>query len=88
MVTAADQMTGAVPQAREDGTVADAMELVRSRNWEEVGHVYLVDKESRLAGQVPIERLLTAPPDMRLGDLRGNPPLFVQAGEMGPTRSP
>jgi magnesium transporter len=79
MATAADLMTAAVPQAREDSTVTETMELLRSRTWVEVGHVYLVDNESQLAGQVPIERLLTAPPDVRLNTLRGDPPLIVRS---------
>lgn len=85
MATATDLMTAAVPQAREDSTVADAMELLRGRTWAEVGHVYLVDSTSRLAGQVPIERLLTAPPDVRLNTLRGDPPLIVRAGDNAET---
>ena len=79
MATAADMMTATVPQAREDNTVADAMELLRSLTWSEVGHVYVVDNASRLVGQVPIERLLTASPDIRLDALRGDPPLIVRA---------
>jgi hypothetical protein len=33
MATAADLMTATVPQAREDNTVADAMELLQSLTW-------------------------------------------------------
>jgi len=39
MATAADLMTATVPQARADGTVGDAMKLLQSRTWAEVGHV-------------------------------------------------
>ncbi len=85
MATAADLMTAAVPQACEDSTVTDAMKLLLSRTWIEVGHVYLVDSRSRLAGQVPIERLLTASPDVRLNELRGDPPLIVRAGDNAET---
>lgn len=85
MATAADLMTAAVPQAREDGTVADAIKLLRSQTWAEVGHVYMVDEAAQLAGQVPIERLLTAPPDVRLNELRGDPPLIVRVGDNAET---
>ncbi|MDZ4856140.1 MAG: magnesium transporter [Nitrospirota bacterium] len=85
MATAVDLMTTAVPQTREDSTAADAMELLRSRTWAEVGHLYLVDSASRLAGQVPIERLLAAPPNVRLNTLRGDPPLIVRAGDNAET---
>ena len=85
MATAADLMTATVPQARADGTVADAMKLLQSRTWAEVGHVYVVDHALRLAGQVPIERLLTASPEIRLDALRGDPPLIVRAGDNAET---
>jgi magnesium transporter len=85
MATAADLMTATVPQAHKDGTVADAMKLLRSRTWAEVGHVYVVDGASQLIGQVPIERLLTVSPDIRLDALHGDPPLIVQAGDNAET---
>jgi magnesium transporter len=85
MATAADLMTATVPQARVDGTVADAMKLLQSRTWAEVGHVYVVDHALQLAGQVPIERLLAASPDIRLDALRGDPPLIVRAGDNAET---
>jgi magnesium transporter len=85
MATAADLMTATVPQVREDGTVADTMKLLQSRTWAEVGHMYLLDNAARLAGQVPMERLLTASPDVRLDALRGDPPLIVQAGDNAET---
>jgi magnesium transporter len=85
MATAADLMTAAVPQAREDGRVADVMELLRSRTWTEVGHVYVVDNAARLAGQVPIERLLIASSHTRLKELYGDPPLIVRVGDNAET---
>jgi magnesium transporter len=85
MATAADLMTATVPQARADGTVADAMKLLQSRTWAEVGHLYVVDHALRLAGQVPIERLLAASPEIRLDALRGDPPLIVRAGDNAET---
>jgi hypothetical protein len=85
MATAADLLIGAVPQAREDSTVADAMESLRGRTWTEVGHVYVVDNAARLTGQVPIERLLTASSHARLNELYGDPPLIVQVGDNAET---
>jgi magnesium transporter len=81
MTTAADLMTAAVPQAHPNASVADTMEALRSRSWDEVGYVYLLDERSQLVGQVPIERLLAAALDTRLDSVRGNPPLIVRADD-------
>ncbi|HJS65704.1 MAG TPA: magnesium transporter [Nitrospiraceae bacterium] len=85
MTTAADLMTAAVPQAPPNASVADTMEALRSRSWDEVGHVYLLDERSQLVGQVPIERLLAAALDTRLDSVRGNPPLIVRADDNAET---
>jgi magnesium transporter len=85
MATAADLMTAAVPQAHPNASVADTMEALRSRSWDEVGHIYLLDERSQLVGQVPIERLLAASLDMRLDSVRGNSPLIVRADDNAET---
>ena len=85
MTTAADLMTAAVPQAHPNASVADTMEALRSRPWDEVGHIYLLDERSQLVGQVPIERLLAAALDTRLDSVRGNPPLIVRADDNAET---
>jgi len=85
MTTAANLMTAVVPQALPNASVAETMEALRSRSWDEVGHIYLLDEQSQLVGQVPIERLLTARPDIRLNALRGDPPLIVRAGDNAET---
>ena len=85
MTTAADLMTAAVPQAHPNASVADTMEALRSRPWDEVGHVYLLNERSQLVGQVPIERLLAAALDTRLDSVRGNPPLIVRADDNAET---
>ena len=41
-------------------------------------HLYLIDDASVLTGQVPIERLIAAASETRLGDLRGDPPIEVR----------
>ena len=85
MATAADLMTAAVPQAHPNAGVAETVAALRSRSWDEAGHIYLLDAQSQLVGQVPIERLLVAPLDIRLDDLRGDPPLIVRSGDNAET---
>lgn len=88
MATAADLMTAAVPQAHPNAIVAETMEALRSRSWDEVGHIYLLDERSQLVGQVPIERPLVAPLDARLSSVRGNSPLIVRTGDDAETVAP
>jgi magnesium transporter len=71
-------MTVEVPKAAEDQTVSDLFSAIRQRPWEEFSHIYLVDCQSRLIGQVPIESLLTAQGGTKLSALRGAPPVEVQ----------
>ena len=85
MATAADLMTVSVPQVHLNAAVSETVEALRSRSWDEVGHIYLLDEQSRLIGQVPIERLLVAPIDIRLDDIRGDHPLIVRTGDNAET---
>ena len=85
MATAADLMTASIPQAHPNDVVSETVDILRSRSWDEAGHVYLLDERSRLIGQVPIERLLAAHSDARLDSLRGDPPLIVRAGDNAET---
>lgn len=85
MTTAADLMTALVPRASPEETVASALTSLRGAPWSEVGHLYLVDRRTRLVGQVPIERLFAAPPEQTLASLRGDPPIEVRAGENAET---
>jgi magnesium transporter len=85
MATAADLTTAAVPQAHPSAGVAETVEALRSRSWDEAGHIYLLDEQSQLVGQVPIERLLVAPLDRRLDALRGDQPLIVRSGDNAET---
>jgi magnesium transporter len=78
MATATDLMTTEVPTASEHQTASEALSALRQRSWEELSHVYLVDAQRRLKGQVPIEHLLTAEGGALLSTLRGNPPVEVQ----------
>jgi len=77
MPTAAELMTPSIPRASPGDTVAGVMAALRRHLPEEVSHLYLVDDASRLLGQVPVEVLITAPPETTLDGLRGDPPVEV-----------
>jgi magnesium transporter len=77
MPTAADLMTQAVPRAHPTDTVEAALAAIRRSRPQEAGHLYLIDDQSRLVGQVPIEALILAEPGDRLDGLRGDPPVEV-----------
>lgn len=85
MTTAADLMTPAVPRANPDQTAGQTLASLRERTWTEAGHIYLLDADARLIGQVPIETLLSAEMHRRLDDLRGAPPLEVSAEDNAET---
>jgi magnesium transporter len=70
-------MTPAVPRAGIEATAGEVLARLRGGRFEEVSHIYLVDEESRLLGQVPIERLFSADADTRLARLRGEPAVEV-----------
>jgi len=78
MATATDLMTTEVPRATERQTAGETLSALRRRSWDELSHVYLVDDQHRLTGQVPIERFLTAEGETALSGLRGAPPVVVQ----------
>jgi len=85
MVIATDLMTVEVPKAAEDQTVSELLSAIRQRPWEELSHIYLVDCQNRLIGQVPIESLLTAAGGTKLSALRGASPVEVQPDENAET---
>ena len=78
MATATDLMTGDVPKASGEQTADEVLSALRQGVWQELSHVYLVDDQNRLTGQVPIERLLTAEGPTPLRSLCGSPPITVQ----------
>ena len=78
MSTAVELMTTAVPRARLDETAGEALALLHRGHFDEVNHLYLVDEESHLLGQVPIERLLSASAEEPLDQLMGTPPVEVR----------
>jgi len=78
MTTAIDLMTSEIPRADGHETVAGLFAELQRGRWEEVSHVYLVDDQQRLLGQVPIERLLTADGSASAQSLQGDMPIEVQ----------
>lgn len=85
MTTAAELMTVDIPRGDKHLTVGDMVSALRRHTWEEVGHVYLVDDQAVLVGQVPIERLLQAKEHTALAELEGAPPIEVLPGDPAET---
>jgi len=85
MTTAAELMTVDIPRGDGHHTVGDMIATLRRHAWEEVGHVYLVDDQAALVGQVPIERLFQAKENTSLAELKGLPPLEVLPGDAAET---
>ncbi len=85
MRTAKELMTTSVPIARSDETTGFVLERLHRQKPEEASHVYLIDEASVLTGQVPIEWLIAAAPETRLGSLRGDPPIEVRPDENAET---
>ena len=55
-------------------TVDDALRRMRTFKEKELGAIYLMDKDGKLAGSVPLGELVTAQPDTKLKDIvRGVP---------------
>jgi len=78
MRTAADLMTIAEPKARPGETAGGVLGALRQRHLDEASHIYLVDGDSRLVGQVPVEMLVAAAPEAVLSSLCGDPPVEVR----------
>lgn len=85
MATAADLMTIDIPRSERFRTVGETIAALRGRTWDDVGHVYLVDDQAVLVGQVPIERLLLAKEQAALAELEGLPPIEVLPGDAAET---
>jgi magnesium transporter len=61
-----------VATLREEASVGEALEMIRGQGealGEKVVYFYVVDDEERLVGVLPTRRLLTSPPQTRLGDI-------------------
>lgn len=85
MATAADLMTLDIPRSDRHRTVGEMIAALRDHTWDEVGHIYLVDDQAALVGQVPIERLLQAKEQTYLAELEGSPPIEVLPGDAAET---
>lgn len=85
MATAADLMTLDIPRSDRHRTVGEMIAALRNHTWDEVGHIYLVDDQAGLVGQVPIERLLQAKEQTYLAELEGSPPIEVLPGDAAET---
>ncbi len=85
MATAVELMTPAIPRAYPHETVETALTHIRASGCREISHIYLLDPQSRLVGQVPIERALAAPPDTRLDTLTGSPAIEVHPEDRAET---
>jgi len=80
--TAGGIMTPDVVALEASATVADAAEQVRQANQAEDLHdVFVVDKERRLVGIVPLRRLVTAPRTTRLEQICDRKPVTVNIGD-------
>ena len=75
--TAAGRMTTDYVSVAADGTVDDAIEVLKAFQGspEAVANVYLVDPENRLMGSVPIVQIAIASTRMKLTDLSPEAPV-------------
>ena len=85
MTTASELMTVDIPRDNGHHMVGDIVATLQHHTWEEVGHVYLLDDQAALVGQIPIERLLQAKENTSLAELKGLPPIEVLPGDSAET---
>jgi magnesium transporter len=81
----AQLMTGSVPRAFPNQTVGEVLTAIKDFPSEEMGHVYLIDSQSHLVGQIPINILITAPVNEILENLVGTPPIQVRPEDAAET---
>lgn len=77
--TAGALMDGRITPFREDLTVAQALERMRTFKEKEFDQIYLMDREGRIAGTVPLAEIVTAAPDTTLATLCAGPAVTVPA---------
>jgi magnesium transporter len=77
MTTAAGLMVTAIPRGGPELTAGEAWAVLRATHPQEASHFYLIDGQSRLLGQVPVEALIVADPRTPLEKLTGDPPIEV-----------
>src|SRR5688572_1349798 len=76
-----DLLTKVIPIVPETENARSALTLLRDREFEEYDHVYLVDREGHLTGQVPLKSLIRTRPETELRVLKGRSPVEVSADE-------
>jgi magnesium transporter len=74
-------LTKVIPIVPETENARSALTLLRDREFEEYDHVYLVDREGHLTGQVPLKSLILTRPETELRALKGKSPVEVSADE-------
>ena len=74
-------LTNAIPIVVDTENAQFAVALLREREFEEYDHIYLVDVENHLTGQVPLRSLIRALPEVALSTLKGKAPVEVTAAE-------
>lgn len=77
--TAGALMDGRITPFREDLTVQQALERMRSFKEKEFDQIYLMDRDGRIAGTVPLAEIVTAAPDTTLATLCAGPAVTVPA---------
>src|SRR2546430_8594701 len=79
--TAAGRMNTEYLAVNQDATVHDAIETLRrfQGGVETVSTIYLVDEDGRLAGAVPLAKLVLASPDTLLKSLTQEPLIYTNA---------
>jgi magnesium transporter len=80
--TAAGRMTTEYMALSDAATVTDAIEMLRNFEGgiESVSTVYLLGKDEKLVGAVPLSRLVLASQDTPLAQLRAEPLIYCHAG--------
>lgn len=77
--TAGALMDGRITPFREDLTVQQALERMRTFKEKEFDQIYLMDRDGRIAGTVPLAEIVTAAPETTLATLCAGPAVTVPA---------
>ena len=77
--TAGALMDGRITPFREDLTVQQALERMRTFKEKEFDQIYLMDRDGRIAGTVPLAEIVTASPETTLAALCAGPAITVPA---------
>jgi magnesium transporter len=80
--TAGGKMQAELVSVREDATVEETIGEVRKRSEEveNISSVFVVDREGRLTGAVPLEKLILARPGLPIKEIADREPIRVETG--------